>query len=77
MNAMFKIQDVNIEGQRVYVRASIVKPQNFAVSSGSMLGGARLLPELWELPPGLFVFRLECPADRLRLRSGETVTLVT
>jgi len=77
MNATFKVQNVNIEGKRAYVRASVVKPCNFVVSSGSMLGGIRLLPEVMEPERGVFLFRLEHPADRFRLKIGDTVNLGT
>jgi hypothetical protein len=77
MNAMFKIQKVNVQGERAYVRASVVKPCNFAVSSGSMLGGIRLRSELMEPEQGVFLFRLEHPAEHFLLNTGDTVNLET
>jgi hypothetical protein len=77
MNATFKVQNVSTEGKRAYVRASVIKACNFAVSSGSMLGGIRLLPELVEPERGVFLFRLEHPADSFRVKIGHIVNLET
>ena len=37
MNPKFKIETITTDGPHGYVRASIVTPQNFAVSAGSRL----------------------------------------
>lgn len=74
---MFKVQNVNVQRKRAYVQASVVKPCNFAVSSGSMLGGIRLRPELMEPEREVFLFRLEHPADHFLLMIGDTVNLET
>jgi hypothetical protein len=42
-----------------------------------MLGGIRLLPELWVADEGVFLFRLERPADCFQLKIGDIVNLGT
>jgi len=75
MNATFKVQNVNIEGKRAYVRASVVKPCNFVVSSGSILGASDYYLKVMEPERGVFLFRLEHPADRFRLKIAILSTL--
>jgi hypothetical protein len=77
MNPKFKIETITQDGPHAYVRASIVTPQNFAVSSGSRLGGVRLRSDLHEPSPGIFLFRLENPSDSGCLKVGDLVELET
>ena len=57
MSPNFIIQQVCVDGPHAYVRASIVSPQDFAVSQGSLLGGVRLKSYLNEPSPGNYIFR--------------------
>jgi hypothetical protein len=77
MNPTFTIQHVSVDGPHAYVRASIVTPQNFAVSKGSRLGGVRLKSFLAEPTAGSYTFQVEDPREANKLRVGDTVELVT
>jgi hypothetical protein len=77
MNPKFTIQFVSVDAPHAYARASIVSPQNFAVSKGSRLGGVRLKSFLAEPAPGSYTFQIEDAAEAKNLLVGDTVELVT
>jgi len=72
----FTVEDVKTERSRVYVRARIVTAQDFAVTDGSKLGGARVSAKEFSEPQlGVFLFRLENVSDAETFRVGDTVEL--
>lgn len=77
MNALFSIVATSLDGPHAQVRAELVGQRDFSVSDGSRLGDFPLCSDLNELSPGSFWFRLQDPADVMRIRQGETLELIS
>ena len=77
MNPQFTIQRISVDGPHSYVIASILSPQNFSVSQGSLLGSVRLKPSLFEPNKDTYTFQIEDLKEAQKLRVGEIVDLTS